>query len=438
MLENAQVSSVRVIAGRILRAPITRRTWAELGYVIAGSPLAFLGAAYVVTCFLLSAGLAITALGVPLLAVAVPGARGFGWVRRGLARVLLGETVAAPAPFRPGPGIFVRFRAGLRDAAGWRAIGYLVAALPLSLLGLLVVLVLWARGLIALTYPLQHALGINQMTVVDADGVTPQGLVLPGVVFDTWPRLLVVSVGGAVQLLLAPWAVRAVVLLDRLLIRGLLGPGGASERIADLQRTRAHAVDDAAATLRRIERDLHDGAQARLVALGMNLTMIAETLGDDASDTTRALLGTARDNAKGAITDLRDVVRGIHPPALDNGLDAAIATLAARGPIPVDLRTDLTDRPAAAIETIAYFCVAELLTNITKHSGADRATVEVTQRGGRLRLRVSDNGRGGAHLGGGTGLRGLTDRVATVDGTLATLSPPAGPTVITIDLPLHT
>jgi signal transduction histidine kinase len=435
-MENAQV--VRTIGGRILRAPITRRTWAELAYVVVGTPLSVLGAVYVLACFLLGAGLVITAVGIPVLAMAIPAARGFGRVHRGLARALLGEAVVTPAAFRGGHGLFAWIRAGLRDTTGWRAIAYLMAGLPVSLLGLCVVVVTWAWGLLALTYPLQHALEINQMTVRDANGMTRHGLVIDGVVFDTWPRLLVVCAGGVALVFLAPWAVRGVVLLDRLLIRGLLGPDGATQRIADLQRTRAHAVDDAAATLRRIERDLHDVVQARLVALGMNLTMISETLGEDASETTRGLLATARDNAKDAISELRDVVSGIHPPILDNGLDAAIASLAARNPVPVGLHTDITEQPSAAIETIAYFCVAELLTNVTKHSGADRASVEMTQRGGRLGLRVSDNGRGGARLYGGTGLRGLVDRVATVDGTLDTLSPPGGPTVITIDLPLHT
>ncbi|WP_345625079.1 sensor histidine kinase [Rugosimonospora acidiphila] len=431
------MSSVLVTGGRILRAPVTRRTWAELAYVIAGAPLALLGAVYVVVSFLLSAGLAVTALGIPLLAVAIPGARGLGRVRRGLARVLLEETIVAPAPFRPGRDVFARIRAGLRDLAGWRAVAYLVVSLPGSLLGLAMVLAFWAWGVIAFTYPIQHALGINQMTAPGRAGGIRHGLVVGGVVFDTWPRLLVVCAAGAVLVLSAPWVVRTAVLLDRLLVRGLLGPDGTSARITELRRTRAHAVDEAAATLRRIERDLHDGVQARLVALGMNLTMAIETLDGRTSGATRGMLVTARDNAKEAISELRDVVRGIHPPVLDAGLDAAIATLAARSAIPVDLRTEITERPSAAIETIAYFCAAELLTNVAKHSGADRATVEVTARGGRIRLRVADNGRGGAGPTGGTGLRGLADRVATVDGTLDTDSPPAGPTVITVDLPLH-
>lgn len=438
----ARLNRAWEVGRRILTAPVSRRSGQELGYALLSLPLALLGAAYVLVGFALGAGLAVTALGVPLLAAVVPGARGIGRARRWLARALLGERITAPAPLRPGPGLFAWLRAGLRDPVGWRAIGYVLLNLPIALLGLWVVMITWAWGLIALTYPVQHLLGVNQTAVRDAAGRPRQGFVLGDLVL-TGPWLLLVSVGGAMLVLLAPWAVRTVLLLDRLLVRALLGDDRA-HRIRELRRTRSLAVEDAAATLRRIERDLHDGVQARLVALAMNLTMVAETLGADASEPARAALATARHNARTAIAELRDVVRGIHPPALDNGLDDAIATLAAQGTVPVEVRTAITERPSPAIETIAYFCVAELLTNVARHSGASRATVEIIQYGDRLRLRVEDDGRGGARpestagSGGGSGLRGLADRVATVDGTLHTSSPAGGPTVVTVDLPLRT
>jgi signal transduction histidine kinase len=444
MAQNAQVRTALMVARAILRTPVRRQAWVEMVYVVVTVPLALLGTAYVLARFLLSAGLAVTALGVPLLAVAVPGTRCLARIRRGLVRVFLGERVPPPAPFRPGRGVFAWLRAGLRDGPGWRAIGFQAASLPLSIVGLAVVVFTWAWGLIALTYPVQHALGVNQMTAPGAGGATRYGLVLGDMAFDTWPELMVVSAGGVVLILLAPWAVRAVLLLDRLLVSALLGPDDRSARIAALQRTRARAVEDAAATLRRIERDLHDGVQARLVALTMSLTVISETLGRD-EVASRAMLAAARDNARDAVGDLREVIRGIHPPVLNNGLDAAIATLAARSLVPVDPHVQIVDRPSAAIETIAYFCVAELLTNIAKHSAATQARIEVTQPKGRLRVVVTDNGRGGAGgqravVGGGvggTGLPGLADRVATVDGILDIASPPGGPTVITVDLPLH-
>jgi signal transduction histidine kinase len=426
------------VVGRVvsstLRAPFERRAWAELVYVLLAALLAAFGFAYVLAGFVLSAGLSVTALGIPLLAAMVLATRHLARVRRGLVRVLLGEVVPAPPPFRPGGGVFAWLRSGVRDGPGWRAVAFQVASLPLSIVALSVVLFSWAWGLVAFTAPVQHALDVNQSTVPAAGGGSRHGLLVLGVVFDTWPMVAALSAAGAALLLIAPWAVRGVLILDRLLVRSLLGRDDRSARIAALQSSRASAVEDAAATLRRIERDLHDGVQARLVALTMNLTMVAETLGRDA-DASRGMLVAARDNARDAIWDLREVVHSIHPPILDKGLDAAVATLAARSPVPVSCRVDIRRRPSAAIETIAYFCLAELLSNVAKHSGASEASIEVSQPEGGLRLVVTDNGRGGAGAPGGSGLRGLADRVGPVDGTVDVVSPPGGPTVITIDLP---
>jgi signal transduction histidine kinase len=203
-----------------------------------------------------------------------------------------------------------------------------------------------------------------------------------------------------------------------------------------LEETRAQAVADAVATLRRIERDLHDGTQARLVGLGMHLTLIRELVTTQA-DPARvlAVIDTARHSAKAAIGDLRSLVRGIHPPVLDQGLDAALATLAAASALPVALTVEVGTRPSPAIESIAYFCAAELLANAAKHSGADRATVDVRRKDDLLWLAVSDNGHGGAMPGCGSGLAGLLARIRSVDGTLDVASPSGGPTVVTITLP---
>ena len=151
----------------------------------------------------------------------------------------------------------------------------------------------------------------------------------------------------------------------------------------------------------------------------------------------RELVGSAHDNAKDAIAELRDMVRGIHPPVLDQGLEAALATLAARSAVPVELHASVPRRPSPAIETIMYFCVAELLTNVVRHSGAQHAVVRVHEHGGRLRAEVSDDGHGGARIGAGTGLSGLDERVRTVDGMLTVDSPPGGPTTITVELPVR-
>jgi signal transduction histidine kinase len=429
------VSTVRDVLRRVLREPLSARPLAELWYLLLAAPLAVLGLLYVVVSLAVGAALAVTAVGIPLISRAVPGTRGFGALRRRMVASLLGTPIAAPVPYRPPPGMLARVSAGLRDSVGWRAIGYQLVALPLEAVGLIVALVTWMWGLIALTYPIQLALDVNTTTLPDGR----HGLIWHGLVVEHWPSALLMSVIGLVELLIAPWAVRAFLVVDKALVRSLLGRPGVADRIRDLERSRAYAIEDVAATVRRIERDLHDGVQARMVALAMNLTMLNETLGPDISNQSRDLLTGALGHAKDGIAELRHMVGGIHPPALDAGLETALGTLAARSPIPVDVRAELPERPTDAIETIAYFSVAELLTNVTKHSGAERATVELTESDGRLVLRVTDTGSGGATLDGtGTGLRGLTERVGTVDGRLAVESPVGGPTVITIDLPLHT
>jgi signal transduction histidine kinase len=217
----------------------------------------------------------------------------------------------------------------------------------------------------------------------------------------------------------------------------MLGPARLAQRVADLEQTRALAVEDSAALLRRVERDLHDGAQIRLATLAMNLGMAREKLGDDVDPEVRELVDAAHRGAKDALVDLRNLARGIHPPALDNGLAAALATLAASSAIPVELTATIPQRPAAAIETIAYFCAAELLANAAKHSHANTIAIDVTERHRRLVLRVSDDGRGGADPARGSGLSGLAQRVRTVDGSLETMSPQGGPTRVTVQLPLH-
>ena len=226
-------------------------------------------------------------------------------------------------------------------------------------------------------------------------------------------------------------------LADRWLIRNLLGPGRLTQRVRDLEQTRAQAVDDSAALLRRLERDLHDGAQIRLATLAMNLGMAREKLPADADPDVRELVDAAHQGAKDALVELRNLARGIHPPALDNGLADALATLAAGSAVPVELITSLPRRPAPAIETIAYFCAAELLANAAKHSHADRVAVELTEREAALVLRVSDDGTGGANPARGSGLSGLAQRVRTVDGRMEVVSPPGGPTQVTVTLPMR-
>jgi signal transduction histidine kinase len=217
-----------------------------------------------------------------------------------------------------------------------------------------------------------------------------------------------------------------------------------ARRVRELERSRAHVVDDSAARLRRIERDLHDGAQAQMVAVTMKLGLATKKLrgmtdGTGQTDLDRVLdlVLAAHRGAKEATAELRDLARGIHPPVLDQGLDAALASLAARSDLPVELVIDLPERPSAAIETIAYFCAAELLANAAKHSGARHGTLEAVHVPGLLRVRVSDDGTGGARIEARGGLAGLAERIKAVDGRLQVRSPPGGPTVVTVELPSH-
>jgi signal transduction histidine kinase len=376
---------------------------------------------------------------VVLVLVATGLARRLGSLHRNLAGRLLGERVAPPAPLRSEGGSFARLRGRLRDGVGWKAVAYSALRLPMAALDLYA-LFFWA-GVIDLTYPFWWRLFRNHAPDVQlraANFLTPFGVFRVRTFLSTF---LVFAVGAA-MVFAAPWVTRAVTSIDRWLVRSLLGPGRLAERVRDLEETRARVVDDSAVTLRRIERDLHDGTQAQLATLAMKLGQAKEKLEHGSEvpfDPAGALelIDAAHRHAKETLVELRDIARGIHPPALDVGLDAALATLVARSVVPAVLNVDIPSRPTNAIETITYFSVAELLANVAKHSRARRARVEVTARNDRLRIEVTDDGIGGARARAGSGLSGLADRVRAVDGYLSVVSPPGGPTSITVELPLH-
>jgi signal transduction histidine kinase len=412
-----------------------RRTYAELLYCLIGLPLGIAGFGYVVTTLSVSAGLLVTLIGIPLLAIALVAARGFGAAYRGLGRSLLGIDIETPVLRRKRAGIL----GYLTEVNGWRAMGFMLVQFPLAIFDFTVAVFFWAYGLGGTTYFLWWRSLPKQRDRGQLHG----GVELGSHYFlDTPNREAIALVIGLPLLLLAPYAVRGVLTMDRALIRTLLGPTAASKRIETLEETRAMAVEDSAERLRRIERDLHDGAQARLVSLAMSLGLAKEELegadSEAALDRARTLVEAAHREAKGTIVDLRDLARGIHPPALDNGLPDALATLGARCAVPTTVRVDLPDRPSPAVETMIYFCSAELLTNAVKHSGARLATLDVRRTGDRIYLRVGDDGAGGAATGraGGSGLAGLADRVATVDGTLRIDSPEGGPTLVTVEVPV--
>jgi signal transduction histidine kinase len=261
---------------------------------------------------------------------------------------------------------------------------------------------------------------------------------------DGWWMPLV-FVLGVLGVAVVPLLAQAMVKVDILLARRLLGSGRReqveqlTERVDTLTQTREAAVDSAEVERRRIERDLHDGPQQRLVAIAMDLGMAQERIDRDPSGA-RELLDKAHAASKEAITEMRMVARGIHPPILtDRGLDAALSALAARSPVPVTVRVDLPIRPSPTVEAIAYFCVSEALTNVAKHAHAGSARVDVHASGtvanSGLQIQIQDDGVGGADPARGTGLHGLADRVRAIDGSLTVHSPIGGPTLLTIDLP---
>lgn len=432
------MGAMTAVVSAVLREPFSRRARRELLWCLVGVGVGAVGLAVVVAA-LLPGTAASVARGVPLLGLVIVVMAASGGARkvtagyRRLASRLLAVEVPAPPP---APG---RFRARLRDPGSWRRAAYVALKVPLAVLEEYALL--WWAGVADVTYPFwwglfrNHDPGVHLRPVA---AITPFGLLR----ISTLPGTVAVFACGAGMVLAAPWVTRAVVAVDRALLVRLLAPGGLARRVAFLEASRTQAAENAAATLRRIERDLHDGAQAQLATLAMKLGQAKEKLGRDPAvpfdrDGALALVDAAHQHAKEALVDLRNIARGIHPPALDVGLDAALATLVARSPVPTTLRVATETRPAPAIETIAYFSVAELLANVARHSGAGHATVDVSGRDGWLRFAVSDDGDGGAEIGAGTGLAGLAERVRAVDGLLRVTSPRGGPTTVVVELPLH-
>ncbi|MFB6807298.1 sensor histidine kinase [Streptomyces sp. NPDC056387] len=423
-------------AGRVLRAPVEGRTWREFGYLMLGLPLSLLYFSLAITGVTLGAGLLVTFLGVPVLAGVLAMCRGFGKVERARVRGLLGADIAEPAPLRARkPGPVAAMGALLRSGSAWRHALYAVVHLPWAVFAFTLALVFWAYGWAFLLYPVWF-------------WVFPAYTDMPGLqlfqngdytfYLDSPAEIALTCLVGLGFTLATPWVVRALTTVDRVLVGGLLGPSRLDHRVTELETDRGVVVDTAAADLRRIERDLHDGAQARLVALAMDLGLAKEKLGEDPGAAAR-MVDEAHGEVKIALQELRDLARGIHPAVLtDRGLDAALSSVASRCTVPVRVSVDLPERPASAVEGIAYFTVSELLQNISKHSAARTAGVDVWRSAGRLLIQVTDDGRGGASTAGtvgGTGLAGLCERLDAVDGVLVVDSPAGGGTTVTAELP---
>ncbi|WP_214107195.1 sensor histidine kinase [Acrocarpospora catenulata] len=399
------------------RAHWAAPAWLGTAHVVTGLPIA-LAAAAVITGLAAASVVLIWTVVVPLVALplifwSVPL---FTRVQRNRFAAFLGQDIP-PVPRRMArtwnPLKLLYQEA--RVASTWRQLGYHLLAPLIAGVGSLLVVLAWSGALVALAVAVR---------IWIEDGTT-------------WPGTLATLVAMGL-LITGPWVARGVTALDTYAATVLLGPSEKellAARVETLRESRAEVIDAADAERRRIERDLHDGTQQRLVWLAMNLGMARATLTDLPEPATR-LITQAHEEAKLALKELRDLVQGLHPAVLnDQGLDAALSGIAARAPLPVRLQVDVTERATPTIEAVAFFVVSEALTNIAKHAAATSAQVIVWRAADRLHLVVHDDGRGGADPDQGSGLRGLAQRVGSVDGDLRIDSPAGGPTTIRVELP---
>jgi signal transduction histidine kinase len=412
----------------LLHDLVSPRTWLAMISHLAGLFMGLAVMVVLVTGLSLGFSLLVLALtGLPILGLTLRGATLYATAERARLDLMLGLRIPAwPDGSRAGYrwGIIPRWRT-LTERATWGEIGYGLLRLPVSAVAATLSILVWAAGLALLTLPLYNR-------SLPSGGAKIGDTVLKGTATMT-----AAAVVGLVLLLVAPQVTRGLALADAALSRRLLGPRrDLAARVTELEISRERVVDAAEAERRRIERDLHDGAQQRLVALAMDLGRAKARFADDL-DAAAGLVDQAHAQAKEALTELRNLVRGVHPPVLtERGLDAALSGLAALCPVPVDVHVDVPVRPKSSVEAVAYFMVAEALTNVAKHSRARHAKVVVEGHGypGTLTVMISDDGIGGADITK-PGLSGLADRVAGVDGRLSVESPAGGPTIIAAELP---
>ena len=409
-----------------LGALVSPRTWLAVIHLLAGLVIGLVAFLVVVLGITLGIGL------LPVFLVGVPVLVGVLWLaglgaraERARFALLLGVVIPPPAPVPAEPKGWRRMNLLFVARSTWLPTAYALIRLPFSLLQAIVVLSVWGLGVALVALPAYNGALPGGHAHLGAFALNNLAWVALGVVI------------GVAMLLAAPSLTRVLAAEDAAVARWLLGPGRQARmeaRIGELETSRAGVVDAAETERRRIERDLHDGAQQRLVSLAMELGRARAKFASD-PQAAEAIVGQAHEQAKEALTELRNLVRGVHPPVLsDRGLDAALSGLAALSPVPVTVRVDLPVRPPAGVEAIAYFVVAEALTNVAKHAKASRALVTVTRSGDLLNVNISDDGVGGASLDG-QGLSGRAARVAGIDGRLLVTSPDGGPTVIEAVLP---
>jgi signal transduction histidine kinase len=396
----------------------------DTAYLLLGLPAGVLTFTVVVTGWATALGLAITLIGLPIALATIIVSRGMAQAERWRAALVLGEPIRGRYPPAPTGRIVDRLKGVFADRQTWKDLGWHLLLLPVGIVGFTVAVVVWCWSLYCLTFPLWFK-------------ITPAAADFGDFTLDTWWWALLVFAVGIVTLPITVALLRGTAAGTGALARLLLGSDAEEleERVGVLTETRAGAVDAATAELERIERNLHDGAQARLVALAMDLGMAEERFDRDPAGA-RELVEKARDEAKQALAELRDLARGMRPALLaERGLPEAVRALAARTPLSTSVIVETDDGKAPpAVESAAYFVVAEALTNAVKHSGAARLSVRVAIEEEHLVVEVSDDGRGGAELSGG-GLSGLRKRVEALDGTLRVASPPGGPTLLRAELP---
>ena len=349
-----------------------------------------------------------------------------GW-ERARARITRGQEILPLVPPPPTGSRIGDARAAVADIGLWRQLLYYALLLLLAMVWIPAIVFAWSVPPVLVTLPVYYsAFAASQAQ-------------LGPFVIDTMTKASVVAAIGVLLLLVvSPMLMRAASALDGELARSLLGrseTGALAERVSQLVTSRQQVVDSVEAERRRMERDLHDGAQLRLVSLAMTLGRAKNRL-EDREPVVRAMIESAHSEAMQAITEIRDLTRGLHPPVLtDRGLDAALSGVAVRSPVPIRLRVDVKPRPSLTIEALAYFVVTEALANVAKHAAAAFTDVVVRREGDILLVVIRDDGQGGADPAMGSGLRGLSDRVAGVDGRLIVHSPPGRGTVLIAELP---
>jgi signal transduction histidine kinase len=398
--------------------------------IALGLPMGIITFVLIVTLGALSIGLMPAfLLGVPMAWIAFMVARGLGRIERSRANAFDAEAVpiADPIPPLTRPTWLGRLSERLHSKPRWREIGYLVALLPVGTIGYALAAAAWGGSL---------ALAALPAYVGSLPGDTAKFYFFEiGQDAGAW---LAMAVGIVGLVYVAPWITVGIASAQRTMARSLLGPTQEAELAAQVtlaETGRTAAVDSAEAERRRIERDLHDGAQQRLVALAANLGAAREKLEQEPAEG-REMVAVAHEEAKAALAEIRDLVRGIHPVILeDRGLDAALSAVVARSPVPVSLDVQVAKRPPPAVESTAYFVVNEALTNIARHARATRAHVSIARAGDRLVVEVRDDGIGGADVARGSGLQGLRDRVAGLGGSMYVISLAGGPTTISVELP---